>query len=65
MVTSRRKEAWLIALDPTLGSEIKKNRPCLVLSRDEMNGGLQTLLVAPNDDDSAQLSNPRESHLQE
>lgn len=47
MVTPRRDEVWLIALDPTLGSEIKKTRPCLVVSPDEMNEGLQTVLVAP------------------
>lgn len=47
MVTPRCDEVWLIALDPTLGSEIKKTRPCLVVSPDEMNGGLHTVLVAP------------------
>jgi len=43
----RRDEVWLIALDPTRGSEIKKTRPCLVISPDEMNESLQTALVAP------------------
>jgi mRNA interferase MazF len=43
----RRDEVWLIALDPSKGSEIKKNRPCLVVSPDEMNEPLQTVLVAP------------------
>jgi mRNA interferase MazF len=38
---------WLIALDPSKGSEIKKTRPCLVISPDEMNEPLQTVLVAP------------------
>ncbi len=43
----RRDEVWLIALDPSKGSEIRKTRPCLVISPDEMNEPLQTLLVAP------------------
>jgi mRNA interferase MazF len=43
----RRDEVWLIALDPSKGSEIKKTRPCLVVSPDEMNEPLQTALVAP------------------
>jgi mRNA interferase MazF len=43
----RRDEVWLIALDPSQGSEIKKTRPCLVISPDEMNEPLQTVLVAP------------------
>jgi mRNA interferase MazF len=43
----RRDEVWLIALDPSKGSEIKKTRPCLVVSPDEMNEPLRTVLVAP------------------
>ena len=43
----RRDEVWLVALDPSKGSEIKKTRPCLVVSPDEMNESLQTALVAP------------------
>ena len=43
----RRDEVWLIALDPSKGSEIKKTRPCLVMSPDEMNEPLQTVVVAP------------------
>jgi mRNA interferase MazF len=43
----RRDEVWLIRLDPSLGAEIKKTRPCLVVSPDEMNQPLQTVLVAP------------------
>jgi len=42
----RRDEVWLIALDPSKGSEIK-TRPCLVISPDEMNQPLQTVLIAP------------------
>lgn len=43
----RRDEIWLIRLDPSRGSEIKKTRPCLIVSPDEMNEPLQTVLVAP------------------
>jgi mRNA interferase MazF len=43
----RRDEVWLIVLDPSTGSEIKKTRPCLVVSPDEMNEPLQTAVVAP------------------
>jgi len=43
----RRDEIWVIALDPSRGSEIKKTRPCLVVSPDEMNEPLQTVVVAP------------------
>lgn len=37
----------LVNLDPTIGHEIKKTRPCLVISPDEMNRNLQTVIVAP------------------
>ncbi len=43
----KRDEVWLIALDPSRGAEIKKTRPCLVISPDDMNEPLQTVLVAP------------------
>lgn len=43
----RRDEVWLTALDPSKGSEIRKTRPCLVVSPNEMNESLQTVLVAP------------------
>jgi mRNA interferase MazF len=43
----RLDEVWLVSLDPTRGSEIKKIRPCLVVSPDEMNQHLQTAIVAP------------------
>lgn len=45
--TPKRDEVWLIALDPTRGSEIQKTRPCVIISPDEMNRYLRTLLVAP------------------
>jgi len=37
----------LVNLDPTLGSEIKKTRPCVVISPDEMNKFLNTVVIAP------------------
>jgi len=43
----RRDEVWLANLDPTHGAEIKKTRPCLVISPDEMNLNLQTVVIAP------------------
>ena len=42
-----RFEVYLVSLDPTVGSEIKKTRPCLVVSPDEMNRHIQTVIVAP------------------
>ena len=38
---------WLVNLDPTVGSEIRKTRPALVISPDEMNEVLKTVIVAP------------------
>lgn len=46
MVVSRF-DVYLINLDPTVGSEIKKTRPCLVISPDEMNHHIRTVIVAP------------------
>jgi mRNA interferase MazF len=40
-------EIWLAQLDPTVGSEIQKTRPCVVVSPNEMNAHLRTVLVAP------------------
>ena len=37
----------LVNLDPTIGSEIKKTRPCLVISPDEINTNLRTIVIAP------------------
>ena len=42
-----RGEVYLVELDPTRGSEIQKTRPCLVVSPDELNHHLRTVLVAP------------------
>lgn len=43
----RRFDVWLVNLDPTIGSEIKKTRPCLTVSPDEMNRHINTVIVAP------------------
>ena len=42
-----RGEVWLASLDPTVGSEIQKTRPCVVVSPAEMHDGLRTVIVAP------------------
>jgi mRNA interferase MazF len=42
-----RGEVWSVALDPTLGSEIQKTRPCVVVSPAEMHDHLRTVIVAP------------------
>lgn len=42
-----RGEIWLAALDPTVGSEIQKTRPCVVVSPAEMHDYLRTVIVAP------------------
>ncbi len=43
----KRFDIFLVQLDPTLGSEIKKTRPCVVISPDEMNDAIRTVMVAP------------------
>lgn len=40
-------DIWLARLDPTLGSQIQKTRPCVVISPDDMNAHLHTVIVAP------------------
>jgi mRNA interferase MazF len=42
-----RGDVHLVGLDPTLGSEVKKTRPCLIVSPDELNQHLRTVIVAP------------------
>ena len=42
-----RGQVYLVRLDPTLGSEIKKTRPCVIVSPDELNEHLRTVIVAP------------------
>jgi mRNA interferase MazF len=43
----KRFEVYLVNLDPTVGSEIKKTRPCLIVSPDEMNRHIATVIIAP------------------
>lgn len=40
-------EVYLVNLDPTVGHEIKKTRPCLIISPDEMNDTINTVIIAP------------------
>ena len=50
MVTARRPkrgDVYLIDLDPTRGTEIQKTRPCVVVSPDELNEHLRTVIIAP------------------
>ncbi len=43
----KRGEIWLVNLDPTVGSEIQKSRPCVIVSPAELNNHLRTVIVAP------------------
>lgn len=43
----KRFDVYLANLDPTVGSEIQKTRPCLVISPDEMNRNIRTVIIAP------------------
>lgn len=47
MAVVNQFEIYLVCLDPTIGSEIKKTRPCIVISPDEMNHHLKTTIIAP------------------
>ena len=40
-------DVFLASLDPTVGSEIQKSRPCLIISPDEMNRHIRTVIIAP------------------
>jgi mRNA interferase MazF len=42
-----RGDVWLVTLDPTVGSEIQKTRPCIIISPPEMHDHLRTVMVAP------------------
>jgi len=46
-MTLRRGEIWWVSLDPTQGAEIRKTRPCLVLTTNTMNRLRQTVVVVP------------------
>src|SRR5206468_4215535 len=43
----KRFEVWWVRLEPATGSEMRKTRPCVILSRDPMNARLRTVIVAP------------------
>lgn len=43
----QRFDVWLVALDPAVGAEIQKTRPCLIISPDEMNVHIATVTIAP------------------
>ena len=43
----KRFDVFLVNLDPTIGSEIRKARPCLIISPDEMNRFISTVIIAP------------------
>ena len=46
-MVANRFDIYLTTLDPTVGSEIQKIRPCLIISPDEMNRHIRTVIVAP------------------
>ena len=46
-MVAKRFDVYLVNLDPTVGSEIQKTRPCLVVSPDEMNRNIRTVIIAP------------------
>ena len=46
-MVANRFDVYLINLDPTVGSEIQNTRPCLIISPDEMNRYIRTVIVAP------------------
>ena len=43
----KRFDVYLVNLDPTVGREIQKTRPCLIISPDEMNNAIATVIIAP------------------
>jgi mRNA interferase MazF len=47
MVNIQRFDVFLITLDPTEGHEINKTRPCLVISPNELNASVRTIIIAP------------------
>ncbi len=46
-MVAKRFDVFLVSLDPTVGSEIQKTRPCMVVSPDEMNQHIRTVIIAP------------------
>lgn len=58
-------EVYLIDLDPTQGHEIRKTRPCLVVSPDEMNNAIGTVIIAPMTTKSRDYPSRVETEFQE
>lgn len=46
-MVAKRFDVFLVNLDPTVGSEIRKTRPCVIISPDEVNAHIRTVIVAP------------------
>lgn len=46
-MVAKRFDVFLVNLDPTIGHEIQKTRPCVVVSPDEMNRNISTVIIAP------------------
>jgi mRNA interferase MazF len=46
-VEVKRFEVFVVTLDPTVGREIRKSRPCVIISPDEMNAWISTVIIAP------------------
>lgn len=46
-MVAKRFDVFLVNLDPTIGSEIQKTRPCVIISPDEMNRYISTVIIAP------------------
>jgi mRNA interferase MazF len=47
VVTVHQFDVFLVSLDPTQGSEINKTRPCVIISPDELNDSIRTVIIAP------------------
>ena len=56
-------EVWLVTLEPTFGAVIKKTRSCLVVSPDESNRHLRTVIIAPMTTVAMAVSHARGAHL--
>ena len=54
----KRGEVWLVALDPTIGSEIQKTRPCLIISPPELHDHLRTVIGGADDGKPGRLPVP-------
>ena len=46
-IVAKRFDVFLVNLDPTIGNEIQKTRPCVIVSPDEMNRNISTVIIAP------------------